>query len=110
MEIEKIIVTNKAELAVALDKKTDEIIVEGNFNPDIAEIKKGQLSDTDMLGFSVGSNGTGMLVEYGISKLMAIFEPATKEDQKMRKQIERLYTIKQLTKESFLLRLKQLDY
>ncbi|EOL50677.1 hypothetical protein [Enterococcus caccae] len=110
MGFERVIVRTKAELATELEKKTDEIIVEGDFSQNIAEIKKGQLNDTDTLGFAVGSGGIGMLVEYGISKLLDVFDPVTKEDKKIRKQIERLYAIKSLTKDSFLLHLKQLDY
>ncbi|EOH95815.1 hypothetical protein UAY_03241 [Enterococcus moraviensis ATCC BAA-383] len=110
MTIEQVTVTTKVELEAELDKKTDEIIVEGDFSQNIAEIKKGQLEDTDMLGFAVGSLGAGILFEYGINKLLDVFDPATKEDKKIRKQIERLYRIKRLTKDSFLLRLKQLDY
>lgn len=110
MAIEQITVRTKAELAVELDKKTDEIIVEGDFSQNIAEIKKGQLNEVDQLGFALGSDGIGILVEYGISTLLDVFDPTAKEDKKIRKQIERLYTIKRLTQESFLLHLKQLDY
>ncbi|MGX7245396.1 hypothetical protein ACWOC1_11200 [Enterococcus quebecensis] len=110
MAIEQVTVRTKAELAVELDKKTDEIIVEGDFSQSIAEIKKGQLNDTDTMGFTVGSGGAGVLIEYGINKLMDVFDPTSKEDKKLHKQIERLYTIKRLSKESFLLHLKQLDY
>ncbi|WP_430597867.1 hypothetical protein [Enterococcus sp. AZ177] len=110
MAIEQITVRTKAELAVELDKKTDEIIVEGDFSQNIAEIKKGQFNEVDQLGFALGSDGIGILVEYGISTLLDVFDPTAKEDKKIRKQIERLYTIKRLTQESFLLRLKQLDY
>lgn len=110
MTIERVSVSTKAELAVELEKQTDEIIVEGDFSQNIAEIKKGQLKDTEMMGFAIGSGGAGILVEYGINKLMDVFDPTEKEDKKIRKQIERLYTIKRLTQESFLLHLKQLDY
>lgn len=110
MTIERVSVSTKAELAVELAKQTDEIIVVGDFSQNIAEIKKGQLNDTEMMGFSIGSGGVGTLVEYGANKLLDVFDPATKEDKKIRKQIERLYTIKRLTTDSFLLHLKQLDY
>ncbi|WP_430602780.1 hypothetical protein IGJ02_000084 [Enterococcus sp. DIV0724b] len=110
MGFEQVTVRTKDELVTALNKKTDEIIVEGDFSQTIAEIKKGQLSDTDTLGFAVGSGGIGILVEYGVGKLLDVFDPTTKEDKKIHKQIERLYTIKSLTKDSFLLHLKQLDY
>ncbi|WP_207694420.1 hypothetical protein DOK67_0001017 [Enterococcus sp. DIV0212c] len=110
MKLRQVTVRTKAELAAELDKQTDEIIIEGDFSQIIAEIKKGQLNDTETMGFAVGSGGIGILAEYGASKLMDIFDPTTKEDKKIRKQIERLYTIKRLTSESFLLHLKQLDY
>ncbi|MEI5994062.1 hypothetical protein [Candidatus Enterococcus mansonii] len=110
MKLEQVTVRTKVELAVELDKKTDEIIVEGDFSQLIAEIKKGQLSDTDMAGFTIGSGGIGILVDYGVDRLMGLFDPASKEDKKIHKQIERLYTIKRLTPDSFLLHLKQLDY
>lgn len=110
MVIKQVTVQTKAELAGALDKKTDEIIVEGDFSQIIAEIKKGQLNDTETMGVTIGSGGVGILVEYGFGKLMELFDPASKADKKIHKQIERLYKIQRLTPESFLLRLKQLDY
>ncbi|MGX7263674.1 hypothetical protein [Enterococcus crotali] len=110
MSLEQVTVQTKAELAAALDKKVDEIIVEGDFSQIIAEIKKGQLNDTEMMGFTVGSGGVGILVEYGVSKLLDIFDSTSKEDKKIHRQIERLYKIQRLTSESFLLHLKQLDY
>ncbi|GGC95304.1 hypothetical protein [Enterococcus wangshanyuanii] len=110
MVIEQVKVRTKAELITALDKKIDEIIVEGDFTQIVAEIKKGQLNDTESIGFAIGSGGSGVLFEYGISKLMEVFDLASKEDKKLRRQIERLYTIKYLKPDAFLLRLKQLDY
>ncbi|MGG5342581.1 MULTISPECIES: hypothetical protein [unclassified Enterococcus] len=110
MIIEQVKVCTKAELIAALDKKIDEIIVEGDFTKTVAEIKKGQLNDTESIGFAIGSGGSGVLFEYGISKLLEAFDPAAKEDKKLRRQIERLYTIKHLKADTFLLHLKQLDY
>ena len=68
MVIEKIKVKTKVELIEALDRKTDEIVVEGDLVQTVAEIKKGQLNDTESMGFIIGSSGIGMLVEYGISR------------------------------------------
>lgn len=110
MSVKQVTVKDKTELTAELAKKTDEIIVEGDFSQVIAAIKKGQLNDTEMMGFTIGSGGIGVIVEYGIGKLLNVFDPITKEDKKIRNQIERLYTIKRLTNSSFLLRLKQLDY
>ncbi|MDA9471154.1 hypothetical protein [Enterococcus sp. 5H] len=110
MNIKQVSVQTKAELASELNKKTDEIIVRGDFSPIIAEIKKGQLNDTERYGFAVGSGGIGVLLEYCLNKLMDVFDPMSKDDKSVRRQIEQLYTIKRVDAESFLLRLKQLDY
>lgn len=110
MNIKQVSVQTKAELASELNKKTDEIIVKGDFSKIIAEIKKGQLNDTEIYGFAIGSSGIGLLVEYALQKLIDAFDPMAKEDKRIRRQIEQLYRIKRLDVESFLLRLKQLDY
>lgn len=110
MNIKQVSVQTKEELASELNKKTDEIIVKGDFSKIIAEIKKGQLNDTERYGFAVGSGGVGILLEYGLNKLMDVFDPMSKEDKSIRRRIEQLYTIKRVDAESFLLRLKQLDY
>jgi hypothetical protein len=108
MSVERVTVNSKAALIAELDKKTDEIVVVGDFTKKIAEIKKGQLNESENLGYLVGAESD--VFEYAISRLLDMFDPAPKEDKKIYQQITRLYTIKQLTAESFLLHLKQLDY
>lgn len=110
MDVKQVSVEKKAELIAELDKKTDEIVVKGDFSQIIAEIKKRQLSDTEMYGFAIGSGGRGILMEYAINKLVDMLDHTEKEDKKIRRQIEQLYKIKRLEERSFLLRLKQLDY
>ncbi|MTD40325.1 hypothetical protein GIX45_17215 [Erwinia sp. CPCC 100877] len=108
MASERVIVDSKAALIAELNKKTDEIVVNGGVTEKIAEIKQGQLNDSEKLGYLVGAESD--VFEYAVSRLLDMFDPASKEDKKMYQQVTRLYTIQQLTKESFLLRLKQLDY
>ncbi|MFD2307485.1 hypothetical protein [Enterococcus termitis] len=105
--MKRIKVHTKSELLAELKKKTDEILVEGDLTQNLAEIKKGQLNYTETMGVTGGS---GVIFEYGISKILELFDPSPKEDKIVRRHIERLYVIKQLSAASFLLHLKQLDY
>lgn len=110
MMVNRVIVSTKVELQKELAMKTDEIVVQGDFSRAIAEIKKGQLSEVEQMGVSLGGAGTLSLLEYGITSLLSLFDASPKEDKKIQRQIQELYQIQKLTDDSCLLRLKQLDY
>ncbi|MBP2099484.1 hypothetical protein [Enterococcus rivorum] len=110
MEIRRVVVSTKEALQKEVAKKTDEILVEGDFNEKLAEMKKGQLSDTERMGVDLGGAGSLSLLEYGLNVLMDLFDATDKEEKKMKRHIKELYSIHKHTNDSFLLRLKQLDY
>lgn len=110
MEIRRVVVSTKEELQKELNAKTDEIVVQGDFSERIAEMKKGQLSDTERMGVDLGGVGSLSLLEYGLNILMDLFDSTDKEENKMKIQIRELYSIRKHANDSFLLRLKQLDY
>ena len=105
--METVTVATKSDLLTNLNKQTDEIIISGALAQEIYHLKKQQLTETEEMGFLVGSQGAGSFLTYLIEKLNSELSP---EEQKIEHAILRLYVIKKLTPETTLLRLKQLDY
>lgn len=101
----------KDELLTGLSEKWDYIIIKGDLIQQINEIMKGQLSETEMMGFELGSGGTATVVASIIDAIREIFSNEKKE--KIDKDIEKklkIYKVKQKSSNSILLGLKQLDY
>ncbi|EGO2521894.1 hypothetical protein E5940_001000 [Enterococcus faecalis] len=107
---ETVTVATKSDLLTNLNKQTDEIIISGALAQEIYHLKKQQLTETEEMGFLVGSQGAGSFLTYLIEKLSYINSELSPEEQKIEHAILRLYVIKKLTPETTLLRLKQLDY
>ena len=82
----------------------------GALAQEIYHLKKQQLTETEEMGFLVGSQGAGSFLTYLIEKLSYINSALSPEEQKIEHAILRLYVIKKLTPETTLLCLKQLDY
>lgn len=108
--METVTVATKSDLLTNLNKQTDEIIISGALAQEIYHLKKQQLTETEEMGFLVGSQGAGSFLTYLIEKLSYINSELSPEEQKIEHAILRLYVIKKLTPETTLLRLKQLDY
>lgn len=109
--METVTVATKSDLLTNLNKQTDEIIISGGaLAQEIYHLKKQQLTETEEMGFLVGSQGAGSFLTYLIEKLSYINSELSPEEQKIEHAILRLYVIKKLTPETTLLRLKQLDY
>ena len=104
--METVTVATKSDLLTNLNKQTDEIIISGALAQEIYHLKKQQLTETEEMGFLVGSQGAGSFLTYLIEKLSYINSELSPEEHA----ILRLYVIKKLTPETTLLRLKQLDY
>ena len=85
-------------------------LISGALAQEIYHLKKQQLTETEEMGFLVGSQGAGSFLTYLIEKLSYINSALSPEEQKIEHAILRLYVIKKLTPETTLLRLKQLDY
>ncbi|MBL1229396.1 hypothetical protein IW492_09150 [Enterococcus sp. BWB1-3] len=103
-------VATKDDLLDALKRKTDEILVIGELAAEINELKKNQLTDTEIMGVELGGGGMLTILEYLISLLIDAGEKIDKNEKAIRKKIIRLYYIKRVGPASVLLRLKQLDY
>ncbi|MCB5951318.1 hypothetical protein LI951_04495 [Enterococcus sp. BWT-B8] len=103
-------VATKDDLLDALKRKTDEILVIGELAAEINELKKNQLTDTEIMGVELGGGGMLTILEYLISLLIDAGEKINKNEKAIRKKIIRLYYIKRVGPASVLLRLKQLDY
>ncbi|EGO7729985.1 TPA: hypothetical protein ACOW3N_001618 [Enterococcus faecalis] len=108
--METVTVATKSDLLTNLNKQTDEIIISGALAQEIYHLKKQQLTETEEMGFLVGSQGAGSFLTYLIEKLSYINSALSPEEQKIEHAILRLYVIKKLTPETTLLRLKQLGY
>ena len=105
--METVTVATKSDLLTNLNKQTDEIIISGALAQEIYHLKKQQLTETEEMGFLVGSQGAGSFLTEKLSYINSALSP---EEQKIEHAILRLYVIKKLTPETTLLRLKQLDY
>lgn len=57
--METVTVATKSDLLTNLNKQTDEIIISGALAQEIYHLKKQQLTETEEMGFLVGSQGAG---------------------------------------------------
>ena len=67
--METVTVATKSDLLTNLNKQTDEIIISGALAQEIYHLKKQQLTETEEMGFLVGSQGAGSFLTYLIEKL-----------------------------------------
>lgn len=102
---------SKDELLTGLSEKWDYIIIKGDLVQQIYTIMKGQLSETETMGFELGSAGTATIMASLINAVIEHFSGEKKE--KIDKDIEKklkIYKVKQANNNSILLSLKQLNY
>lgn len=100
---------NPLELLTGLEYKYDVIIIKGAYCNEIYKLMKGQLSDTETLGFELGSAGVATVLAYAINMVRDLFS----NSDKVQKEIERRiisYKLVEASHEQLMLRLKQLDY
>ena len=92
--METVTVATKSDLLTNLNKQTDEIIISGALAQEIYHLKKQQLTETEEMGFLVGSQGAGSFLTYLIEKLSYINSALSPEEQKIEHAILRclLYT------------------
>ncbi|WP_367370264.1 hypothetical protein [Latilactobacillus curvatus] len=80
----------------------------------LTHIKASQLSDTDHLGFDLGSAGILTLIEQVVNTAFFdhfhMFDDAAPIEPKLTRKILVLYHLKPIDDQHFLLHLKQLDY
>lgn len=106
--------STKAELLTGLSEKWDYIIIKGDLVQQINTVMRGQLSETEMMGFELGSGGTATIVASAIDAIRNLFNDVNDEKrEKIDKDIEKklkIYKIKEKSNDFILLSLKQLDY
>ena len=99
------------ELLIGLKAQEDVIIIRGAYCEKIREMMKGQLSETESMGFELGSGGLINILADAINSVREHF--SNEHLDKVEKDIEkklRLYKVKHVSEDSIALSLKQLDY
>lgn len=100
---------NPTELLTALEFKYDKIIIKGAYCKEIYKLMKSQLSETETMGFELGSAGVATVLAYAINAARDLFS----NTDKITKEIERKvisYKLERATEEEVTISLKQLDY
>lgn len=81
--METVTVATKSDLLTNLNKQTDEIIISGALAQEIHHLKKQQLTETEEMGFLVGSQGAGSFLTYLIEKLSYINSDYRQKNKKL---------------------------
>ncbi|MDV4149851.1 helix-turn-helix domain-containing protein [Clostridium sp. AL.422] len=100
---------NPTELLTALEFKYDRIIIKGAYCKEIYKLMKSQLSETESMGFELGSGGVASVLAYAINAARDLFS----NSDKVTKEIERKivsYKLENASEEEVSIKLKQLDY
>lgn len=100
---------NPTELLEALEFKYDRIIIKGAYCSEIYKLMKGQLSETESMGFELGSAGTATVLAYAINVARDLFSNSDKVSRDIERKIVS-YKLESASEENVTIRLKQLDY
>lgn len=102
---------NFQELKIAMESKTPRFIATGEVYQAILAISKTQLSETERLGFDLGSNGTGRIFESLLNKFWDFQDKSlTAETAKIKRQLIATYDFKRLSQNEIEVSLKSLTY
>ena len=100
---------NPSELLLGLNEQWDYIVIKGAYGKEIYNIMKGQLSETETLGFELGSGGSITILTSAIEAVRSLFSNCDKANREIEKQL-RLYKLSSMSDDVVFLTLKQLDY
>lgn len=100
---------NPNDLLVGLKSKYDKIIIQGAYYKEVKKIMHTQLSDNELLGVELGSAGVLSILIFAIESVMCLFSNSEKIEKEIERRLQ-LYNILEMTDESLVLGLKQLDY
>lgn len=100
---------NENELLKHLKNREFYILIKGEYNEKVKQLVKTRLSDTEMIGFELGSGGSASLFSELIYVIINMFSHQTKIDKKLESKI-RQYNFKLDENKNILLYLRQLDY
>lgn len=102
-------VFNPEDLLLAFDNKESYILIKGEYKKELEKLAASQLSETETLGFELGSAGTATILAEAIYQLANYFSSKDDEQKKIESQI-RKYKFKKMNDNEILLYLRQLDY
>ena len=100
---------NPSELLLGLNEQWDYIVIKGAYGKEIYNIMKGQLYETETLGFELGSGGSITILTSAIEAVRSLFSNCDKANREIEKQL-RLYKLSSMSDDVVFLTLKQLDY
>ncbi|VYU24196.1 helix-turn-helix domain-containing protein [Clostridium tertium] len=100
---------NPTELLEALEFKYDRIIIKGAYCSEIYKLMKSQLSETESMGFELGSAGVASILAYAINAARDLFSNSDKVSRDIERKIIS-YKLENASQEEVTIRLKQLDY
>ena len=100
---------NPGELLLGLKKQWDYIVIKGAYGKEIYNIMKNQLSETETLGFELGSGGGITILTSAIEAVRDLFSNCGKTNIEIEKKL-RLYKLSSMSYDIVFLTLKQLDY
>lgn len=100
---------NPNELLVGLQSKYDKIVIRGAYYKEVKNIMDTHLSDNERLGVELGGSGAITILVYAIEAVRDLFSNSDKIDLEIEKKLN-LYKVKEISDNSLLLVLKQLDY
>lgn len=100
---------NPDELLLGLNEQWDYIVIKGAYGKEIYNIMKGHLSETETLGFELGSNSCITVLVSAIETVMDLFSNSDKTSREIEKKLK-LYKLNSMSDDVVFLTLKQLDY
>lgn len=100
---------NPEELLSGLTEQWDYIIIKGAYGKEIYNLMRGQLSETETMGFELGSSGTLTILATAIDAVRYLFSNCDKTNKEIEKKLK-LYKLSSMSDDVVFLTLKQLDY
>lgn len=102
-------VYNKEDLLLAFENKESYILIKEPFKDELEKYAEVLLSDTERLGFELGSAGTVSILAEVFYQLFNLFSKQDAEQKKIESQI-RKYKVKKMNNNELLLYLRQFDF
>ncbi len=94
---------------MGLKEQWDYIVIKGAYGKEIYNIMKNLLSETETLGFELGSGGGITILTCAIEAVRDLFSNCDKTNIEIEKKL-RLYKLSSMSDDIVFLTLKQLDY
>ena len=102
-------VQNEAELLAGLERREETLVVKGELRETVRELLKTKLTDEELMGFELGSAGTGNILAEIVYWVIGLFSKQPKLQKDMESAI-RKYNAKLDDDKNIVLYLRQLDY